>query len=86
MAPLSSRPLEIAAFLDRCGWGEAQTHPLSGDFSTRNYARLTKQAGETAFLMDADSVQKTPQFVALAGLLRNLGLRAPEIYADDAPE
>ncbi len=83
---LTPRPLEIAAFLDRCGWGEAENHPLDGDFSTRRYARLVKKSGEKAVLMDADAVQKTPQFLAVARYLRSLGLKSPEIYAADAEE
>jgi len=79
-----SRPLEIAAFLDRHGWAEAQNEALSGDFSTRRYARLTKESGNTAFLMDADENQKTPRFVALAHALRDIGIRAPEIYAEES--
>ena len=76
-----SRTLEIAAFLDQTGWGEAQPQPFDGDFSPRRYARLTRQGGEKAILMDADSDQKTPQFVTLANLLREKGIRAPEILA-----
>ena len=79
-----SRPLEITAFLDRHGWAEAQNEALSGDFSTRRYARLTKETGETAFLMDADENQKTPHFVAIARALRALGVKAPDIYAEES--
>jgi len=78
------RPLEIAAFLEQHGWGRAETQALNGDFSTRRYARLTKEPGQTAFLMDADEDQKTPQFVGVAKILRSLGIKAPEIYAADA--
>jgi aminoglycoside/choline kinase family phosphotransferase len=81
---MSLRALEIASFLDQHRWGRAQMQALSGDFSTRRYARLTKNSGETAFLMDADADQKTPQFVAVAEILRRIGLNAPEIYAADA--
>ena len=76
-----NRPLEIAAFLDHNRWGEAAVQPLDGDFSTRRYARLVAKDGRTAVLMDAEDDQKTPQFVALAKLLRKTGLDAPEIYA-----
>ncbi|MFA5040995.1 MAG: phosphotransferase [Bdellovibrionales bacterium] len=80
---MSSRPLDIAAFLDHHGWGNARAQALDGDFSTRRYARLTKDSGESAFLMDADEDQKTPQFLTTAKILRSLGVKAPEIYAAD---
>ncbi len=78
------RPLEIATFLDSCGWNTANVDFLRGDFSTRRYARLTKVSGETAFLMDADKDQNTDQFIRIAGVLRELDVKAPEIYASDA--
>jgi N-acetylmuramate 1-kinase len=80
---MSSRSLEIAAFLYQQRWDCAQMQALTGDFSTRRYARLTKDSGETAFLMDADVDQKTPQFLAVAEILRRMGVNAPEIYAAD---
>ncbi|MGB9153539.1 MAG: phosphotransferase [Alphaproteobacteria bacterium] len=79
-----NRPLEIAAFLDQNRWEESAIQPLDGDFSTRRYARLAKADGRTALLMDADSDQKTLQFVAIAKILRKTGLQAPEIYAASA--
>ncbi len=78
---MTSRPLEIAAFLEQNGWDRAEMHALNGDFSTRRYARLSLASGKTAFLMDADVDQKTPQFVALAKILRGYGIKTPEIYA-----
>jgi aminoglycoside/choline kinase family phosphotransferase len=80
MSPFS-RPLEIAAFLDQNRWGEASVESFAADFSTRRYARLTQEDGQTAILMDADEDQKTPQFVVLAKALRKLGINVPEIYA-----
>ena len=77
-----NRPLEIAAFLDQSGWGRAEPQALDGDFSTRRYARLTATDGNTAILMDADAGQNTPRFVAVAAMLRQVGIAAPEIYQD----
>ena len=79
-----SRPLEIADFLDQNGWGTAQPQAFDGDFSSRRYARLTREDGAVAVLMDADFDQKTPQFVVLAQTLCEKGVQAPEIYAADA--
>ena len=83
---MTSRPLEIAAFLEQHGWDNAKTQAVGGDFSTRRYVRLTKAPGKTAFLMDADQDQKTPQFIGVAKLLRSLGLQAPEIYAAEGDQ
>jgi N-acetylmuramate 1-kinase len=80
---MSSRPLEIATFLNQHQWDTAQMQAFDGDFSTRRYARLLKESGPTAFLMDADLDQKTPQFLTIAKILRTLGIKAPEIYAAD---
>ncbi len=81
IALMLSRPLEIAAFLDQNGWEGAAIEALKGDFSTRRYARLKKDTGETAFFMDADEDQKTPAFVTLAETLSSAGIKAPKIYA-----
>jgi len=80
-----SRADEIKDFLAQAGWHEAQQTVLRADFSTRRFSRLERTGGASsrAVLMDADSDQKTPQFVALAGLLRGFEIAAPEIYASD---
>ncbi len=75
------RSLEIAGFLARCGWAEARLTAIPADFSPRRYARLEKDSGVRAILMDADEGQKTDAFVAVDGLLRGAGFSAPEIYA-----
>jgi aminoglycoside/choline kinase family phosphotransferase len=77
----AQRPLEIAAFLDQQGWGDASAQAFDGDFSPRRYARLTHADGRTAILMDADANQKTAHFVGIAKILRDSGIAAPEIYA-----
>lgn len=78
---MKDRALEIAAFLEQNGWGDAEAAPFNADFSPRRYARLTQSDGTTAILMDADTNQKTPSFVEIDELLRSLSLSAPEIYA-----
>jgi aminoglycoside/choline kinase family phosphotransferase len=72
---------KVAAFLDKAGWGGARVTPMRADFSPRRYARLERGDGRHAILMQADADQKTPQFVALSGLLRGMEISAPEIYA-----
>lgn len=74
---------DIDAFIASAGWGGAQIENLPADFSSRRFMRLQRGAGMPllAILMEADADQKTPQFVALAELLRGMGISAPEIYA-----
>ena len=81
MKPPIDRAVEIAGFLTQHGWDDANQCAFDADFSPRRYARLTKGDGQTALLMDADANQKTPEFVAVAGVLRQVGLSAPTIIA-----
>ena len=81
--PIPNRPLEITGFLEQSGWGDAQIVDFDGDFSPRQYARLTQPSGATAILMDADADQRTPQFIAIAKLLREARIVTPQIYAAD---
>ena len=81
MKPPIDRTVEIAGFLTQHGWDDAGQRAFDADFSPRRYARLTKADGKTALLMDADANQKTPEFVVVAGLLRQVGLSAPAIIA-----
>ncbi len=46
------RALEIAAFLEKAGWGGARRQHLQGDASSRRYERLIDR-GRSAILMDA---------------------------------
>ncbi len=82
---MTPREEEIEAFLQKAGWAQALRAPIPGDASTRLYARLTKENGQTAILMMAEADQKTKNFVRIDFLLRELGLIAPELYAQDAP-
>ncbi len=72
-------------FLQGAGWGGARRCAVAADFSSRCFYRLTREGAEptSAILMIAAPDQKTKEFVALAALLRGLGLAAPEIYAAD---
>ena len=76
----ANRALELTVFLHRHGWDVAQLTGIAADFSPRRYARLTKDDGSTAILMDADDKQHNEEFVALATLLHGYGLHTPKIY------
>jgi aminoglycoside/choline kinase family phosphotransferase len=81
---MSDRWLLMARFLAAHGWRGAQPAMLAGDASFRRYYRLA-DGKRRAVVMDAPPPREaTGPFVAVAGMLRRLGLSAPEIYAADA--
>jgi aminoglycoside/choline kinase family phosphotransferase len=73
----------MAAFLDAAGWAGVRAAPLAGDASFRRYYRLGRN-GSSVVLMDAPPPQEDiGPYVAIAALLRELGLSAPEVLAED---
>jgi aminoglycoside/choline kinase family phosphotransferase len=76
-----------AAFLCRMGWGAATLSPLAGDASDRSYDRLNL-AQKTAVLMNAPPGKGDDprDFIRIARHLRQIGLSAPEILAEDLGE
>jgi hypothetical protein len=77
------RMLAMAAFLEVSGWGSIAPVPLAGDASFRRYYRLSGN-GRRAVLMDAPPPQEdVAPYIAVSALLRDLGLSAPEIFAED---
>jgi len=73
----------MKVFLDASGWDRVPVVPLAGDASFRRYYRLGRD-GSSAVLMDAPPPHEDiGPFVAVAGLLRELGLSAPEVLAED---
>jgi N-acetylmuramate 1-kinase len=74
----------MTAFLARAGWDGVTAAPLAGDASFRRYYRLTR-ADRRVVLMDAPPpMEDVRPYVAVAAVLRDLGLSAPEVYAEDA--
>ncbi|MEO0486757.1 MAG: phosphotransferase [Pseudomonadota bacterium] len=71
---------QAAAFLARAGHSGAALAPLAGDASRRRYFRVTG-----AVLMDAppELGEDVRPFIRIAEWLRNQGLSAPVIYAED---
>jgi aminoglycoside/choline kinase family phosphotransferase len=79
----AERDQAIRAFLAASGWGAAERRLLAGDASFRRYDRLTAD-GRRAVLMDAPPPQENVRpFIAVARLLRGMGLSAPEVLAAD---
>jgi N-acetylmuramate 1-kinase len=78
-----ARRRAMTAFLDASGWGGLALVPLAGDASFRRYYRVGGN-GCSAVLMDAPPPQEdVGPYVAVAALLRNFGLSAPEVLAED---
>ncbi|MEO9898525.1 MAG: phosphotransferase [Paracoccaceae bacterium] len=72
--------------LVRANWDSAVPKIIAGDASNRRYARLSRENGETAILMDAppSTGEDVRPFVTVADYLSAQGLSAPRILAKDA--
>src|SRR5215469_14750266 len=82
-SPMADRAAAVAAFLAASGWGQAMRRKLAGDASFRRYDRLEAEERRVV-LMDAPPPQEDVRpYLAVARLLRSLGLSAPEILAED---
>src|SRR4051794_37341305 len=78
-----ARRQALNAFLAEAGWEGVAPVMLAGDASFRRYYRL-RSAGRRAVLMDAPPpMEDVAPYIAVSELLCDLGLSAPEIYADD---
>jgi aminoglycoside/choline kinase family phosphotransferase len=77
-------PAGLDSFLEQAGWADAQVEPLPGDASFRRYFRI-RNGEQSAMLMDAPPPHEDPgPFLHVGKWLSEHGLRAPDIYAEDA--
>jgi N-acetylmuramate 1-kinase len=73
----------LSDFLHANGWGGAPQAPIAGDASFRCYYRLSR-GHDRAIVMDAPPPHEdVGPYVAIAAILRGLGLSAPEVLAED---
>lgn len=80
----SERHAAMTDFLAAHGWAGVDPVRLAGDASFRSYYRLAG-GSRRAVLMDAPPpLEDVRPYVAVAQVLRRLGLSAPEIYAEDS--
>jgi aminoglycoside/choline kinase family phosphotransferase len=78
-----ARRAALRGFLKGAGWDGVTPVMLAGDASFRRYYRLTA-AARRAVLMDAPPpLEDIGPYIAVAEILRDLGLSAPEIHAED---
>ena len=86
---MSDLPTGIDNFLSQAGWQGETIEPIPGDASFRRYFRLrrTADASQTAMLMFAPPPEEDPKpFLHVAKWLSDNGMRAPQIFADDAAQ
>jgi aminoglycoside/choline kinase family phosphotransferase len=82
---MDDRQLALAAWLrTTLPDGDLRLEPASTDASFRRYFRVLRGDGTTFIAMDAPPEREdSSPFVRVAGLLRDAGLNAPEIKAQD---
>lgn len=73
----------ISEFLTQNDWADAQQHPLPQDCSTRRYVRLVAGNQTCLLMVDPAPHHSLPAFLHVAGLLRDRGFRAPQVYGTD---
>jgi len=82
---MSKLPAGLEDFLTTSGWGDASIDPIPGDASFRRYFRLLKPDGSQGMLMHAPPPHEDPApFLKVAEWLSQHGLRAPQIFAENA--
>ena len=82
---MSELPDGLHEFVESAGWSRAAIEPIPGDASFRRYFRLREESGKSAMLMHAPPPEEDPEpFLKVAHWLSDHGMRAPEIYAEDA--
>jgi N-acetylmuramate 1-kinase len=81
--PPSPRWQMMADFLAAGGWGGSTPAPLAADASFRSYYRL-RRGRESVVVMDAPPpLEDVGPYVAVAEILRALGLSAPGVLAEN---
>ncbi|WP_425406869.1 aminoglycoside phosphotransferase family protein [Hwanghaeella sp.] len=80
---MTGRDQALSDFLAATGWRDRDRAVLADDASFRRYDRL-RDGWRRAVLMDAPpDKEDTRPFIRIAGILRDAGLSAPEVIAQD---
>ena len=83
---MSDRSTQLNRWLDQLGYQDYRLSPASEDASFRSYLRLETDA-ESLIIMDAPPDREPcDQFIEVARKLRDAGLSAPEIIAQNPAE
>ncbi len=80
---MDARSTQLAQWLADLGYRDYQLAPASEDASFRHYLRL-QNAAQSLIVMDAPPDKESCEpFVRVAAMLRDAGLSAPEVIAQD---
>ena len=80
---MSDRATQLNHWLDQLGYRDYRLSPATEDASFRSYLRLETDT-ESLIIMDAPPAKEScAQFIAVARKLRDAGLSAPEIIAQN---
>ncbi len=83
---MDKRDSQIATFLASQGWAGVERRTLADDASFRRYERVSHN-GRGAVLMDAPPEKENIRpFIAVAKILRQLKLSAPNVLAQDTEQ
>jgi aminoglycoside/choline kinase family phosphotransferase len=80
----AARDAATRKFLAASGWGGIAPVSLAGDASFRRYYRLDDGARQVVLMDAPPPLEDVRPYVAVAAILRGLGLSAPEIHAEDS--
>ena len=84
-ATVSDRDAEIADFLARAGWADAERSLLAKDASYRVYHRIARGAERTVLMDAPPALEDVRPFVDVADQLRRFGYSVPRVLAADVP-
>jgi aminoglycoside/choline kinase family phosphotransferase len=84
MRTAAGRDAAIAEFLAASGWAGPTPVSLAGDASFRRYYRLADGARRVVLMDAPPPLEDVQPYVAVAAMLRGLGLSAPQIHAEDS--
>jgi aminoglycoside/choline kinase family phosphotransferase len=80
----AERHAAMADFLAAAGWDGIAPVSLAGDASFRRYYRLDDGARRVVLMDAPPPLEDVRPYVAVAAILRGLGLSAPQIHAEDS--
>jgi len=83
-ALVAERDAAIGKFLAASGWAGAAPVSLAGDASFRRYYRLDDGARRVVLMDAPPPAEDVRPYVAVAAILRGLGLSVPQILAEDS--
>src|ERR1700687_2317769 len=84
LSAAAGRDVAKRKFLAASGWDGVRPVSLAGDASFRRYYRLDDGVRRVVLMDAPPPLEDVRPYVAVAAILRGLGLSAPEIHAEDS--